>query len=105
MILISRCRQCDRACFPAPLLCRACGGADFASLEVADGIIEQMTRVESTPAVLIGSVRVHEDVVVIAALPPSEAWEPGARIGVTGQSGATEAAYVPGGENRGEQTS
>jgi uncharacterized OB-fold protein len=74
-VTIDACSFCGHACFPARLLCHRCGGADWNSFAVRDGLIEERTMVHhqadaaAPETVFLASVRTAAGVLLLARLP------------------------------------
>jgi uncharacterized OB-fold protein len=71
-----RCSVCGHAVFPARVLCLRCGGDEWESREVDEGVVDEATLVRRAPGgslpvpVAVGSVRLEGDVLVVARLEP-----------------------------------
>jgi uncharacterized OB-fold protein len=72
VVTIHACSFCGHACFPPRRLCHRCGGADWNSLGVASGIVEEVTIVHhqvdaATPnPIFLASVRTQVGVLLLA---------------------------------------
>jgi uncharacterized OB-fold protein len=71
-VVIQACSFCGHACFPPRRLCHRCGGADWNSLGVASGIVEEGTIVHHqadgamAKPVFLASVRTQVGVLLLA---------------------------------------
>jgi uncharacterized OB-fold protein len=73
---VSICSACGHSVFPARLLCPRCGGSEWATTEIVEGVVEDATVVRRVPGgplpapVQLGAVRVAGGPVVLARLEP-----------------------------------
>jgi uncharacterized OB-fold protein len=76
---VSMCSACGLAVFPARLRCPRCGGSEWATTEVVEGVVEDATAVRRAPGgplpapVQVGAVRVAGGPLVLARLEPGTA--------------------------------
>jgi uncharacterized OB-fold protein len=70
------CVRCERAAFPRPLWCPACGGAEWREEELGAGRVEETTYVRRVPGhtlvppARLGTVRLDAGPVLVARLAP-----------------------------------
>jgi uncharacterized protein len=83
---VSICSACRQVVFPARVLCPRCGGSDWETGEVDEGVLEDVTAVRRVPGgelpepIQLGAVRITGGPVVVARLEPGA--DPGTPVSV-----------------------
>jgi uncharacterized OB-fold protein len=74
-VTLARCGKCGHACYPARQICHRCGHADWTSVEIEDGVVEQVTtirhRVDAAPgdtAIHLAALRTDAGPIILARL-------------------------------------